>query len=77
MCYGPTSHKREGRGARGGTGAIARPGNMSMGHVYLKTARADRGQVTKSRATVGIMEIGFFVFHSFFGFVRVVKFVVN
>jgi hypothetical protein len=50
---------------------------MSMGHVYLKTARADRGQVTKSRATVGIMEIGFFVFHSFFGFVRVVKFVVN
>ena len=28
-CYGPTSHKREGRGARGRTGAIARAGNMS------------------------------------------------
>jgi hypothetical protein len=27
----PTSHKREGRGARGGTGAIARAGNMSNG----------------------------------------------
>ena len=28
-CYGPTSHKREGRGASGGAGAIARAGNMS------------------------------------------------
>ena len=46
-CYGPTSHKREGRGARGGTGAI-RAGNMSKGHVCVKTARADRGQVTNS-----------------------------
>jgi hypothetical protein len=27
----PTSHKREGRGARGRTGAIARAGNMSNG----------------------------------------------
>ena len=69
--------QKGGTRSKGGTGAIARPGNMSMGHVYLKTARADRGQVTKSRATVGIMEIGLFVFHSFLGFVRVVKFVVN
>jgi hypothetical protein len=30
-CYGPTSHKREGRGAKGGTGVIARVGNMSNG----------------------------------------------
>jgi hypothetical protein len=28
-CYGPTSHKKEGCGARGGTGAIAKAGNMS------------------------------------------------
>ena len=48
-CYGPAAHKREGHGARGGTETIARAGNMSMGHVYVKTARADRGQVTKSR----------------------------
>jgi hypothetical protein len=47
-CYGPTSHKREGRGASGGAGAIARAGNMSKGHVCVKTARADRGQVIKS-----------------------------
>jgi hypothetical protein len=37
-----------------------------MGNVYVKTARADRGQLTKSRSTVGIMEIGVFVYHSFF-----------
>jgi hypothetical protein len=35
------------RRSKGGTGAIARAGNMSK-HVYVKTARADRGQVTKS-----------------------------
>jgi hypothetical protein len=45
MCYGPTSHKREGRGARGGKGAIARAGNMSNG---TKKARADRVRVNKS-----------------------------
>jgi len=42
--------------------------HVQVGHVYVKTARADRGQVTKSRATVGIMEIGFFVYHSLFWF---------
>jgi hypothetical protein len=31
----------------------------------VKTARADRGQVTKSRSTVGIMEMGGFVFNPF------------
>ncbi len=41
-------HRREGRGAWGGTGATARAGNMSMGRVCLKKARADRGRVTKS-----------------------------
>ena len=40
--------QKGGRGARGGTETIARAGNMSMGHVYVKTARADRGQVTNS-----------------------------
>ena len=40
--------QKGGTRSKGGTGAIARPGTMSMGHVYLKTARADRGQVTKS-----------------------------
>ena len=34
-CYGPTSHKREGRGARGVTGAMARGGNMSNG-AYMR-----------------------------------------
>jgi hypothetical protein len=51
----------------GGQGELQGPGTCPIGHVYVKTARADRGQVTKSRATVGIMELGFFVYHSLFG----------
>jgi hypothetical protein len=47
-CCGPTSHKREGHGARGGTGAIARAGNISNGTCMRETARTDRGQVTNS-----------------------------
>jgi hypothetical protein len=34
--------------SKGGTGAIARAVNMSKGHVCVKMARADSGQVTKS-----------------------------
>ena len=34
-CYGPTSHKRAGRGARGGAGATTRVGNISKGHVEV------------------------------------------
>jgi hypothetical protein len=37
-----------------------------QGTCIRKTARVDRGQVTKSRSAVGIMEIGVFAYHSFF-----------
>ena len=46
--------QKGGTRSKGGTGAFARAGNMSnmypgnMGYVCVKTARADRGQVTKS-----------------------------
>jgi hypothetical protein len=41
------------------------PGTCPMGHLFVKTTPADRGQVTKSRSTVRIMKIGFFVYYSF------------
>ena len=39
-CYGHTSHKSEGREARGGTGAIASAGNMSNGTCMRERRRA-------------------------------------
>ena len=59
-CYGPTSHKKEGRGARG-TGTSARAGNMFMGHICVKIARADLGQVTNSRFSEKRGNWGWFV----------------
>ncbi len=54
---------------------------MSMGHACVKTARADRGQVTNSRFSVEhctSMEIGGVLFvYYFLGFVKFIKFVVN
>ena len=80
--YGPTSHKREGCGARGRTGVIARAGNTSKGHVCVKIARADRGQLTNSRLSGEHGNWFFFCFFFcfsiiFFGFVKFVKFVIN
>ena len=41
--------QKGGTRSKGGTGAIARAGNMSKGHVCVKMARADLGQVPNSR----------------------------
>ena len=63
--------QREGRGARGRTGAIARGGNTSnvyMGHVCVKIARADRGQVTNSRFSGEHGKRGCFVIYFFLWF---------
>jgi hypothetical protein len=48
------------RGARGGTEGNCKGREHVLGHVYVKRARADRGQVTESRSSVGTMEIGVF-----------------
>ena len=40
--------QKGGTRSKGGDRDTTRAGNMSMGHVYVKTARVDRGQVTNS-----------------------------
>ena len=67
--------------SKGGAGAIARAGNMSNGkfiredgacgpwptaHSFVIGPAVLKHTLTKSRSTVGIMEIGVFVYHSFF-----------
>jgi hypothetical protein len=74
LCYGPTSHQNEGRGARGRTGATYDCKGrehvqhvrvkMKMGHIHVKMACTDLGRVLN--ASGGSVEIGVFLFVFYF-----------
>ena len=66
----PTSHKREGCGAKGGDRGNGK-GRENVGHVCVKMARADHDQVTKhSLIKGGAWKLGvFFLSINFFGLV--------
>ena len=78
-CYGHTSHKSEGRETRGGTGAIARAGNMSnMGHVCVKDGARGSWPSDLLSLQWGAGNLGVFCLSIIFcGFVKFVKFVVS
>jgi hypothetical protein len=59
-CYGLTSHKREGRGARGGTGAIARVGNMSNGTCMREDGARGQWPSDQILSKWGAWKFGFF-----------------
>jgi hypothetical protein len=76
-CYGPTSHKREGRRARRGAGAIARAGNMSNGTCMREDGARGPWPSDQILINWGAWKLGVFFVYFFFGFVKFVKFVVN
>jgi hypothetical protein len=77
-CYGPTSHKREGRGVRGRTGAIAKAGNMSNGTCMREDSVRGSWPSDQLPLQWGAWKSGVFCLSIiFFGFVKFVKFVVN